>query len=73
VHAVQAARRDAGFDISDRIVLTLDGAEPLMAAAREHERYIAGEVLAERVEYRALSVAPVLIDGLELRIEVRKV
>ena len=73
MHAIQAARRDAGFDISDRIILTLDGDPQLLAAAREHERYIAGEVLAVEIRYTALQVAPVLIDGLELRIEVRKV
>ena len=74
VHAVQAARRDADFDISDRIVLTLDGAEQLLDAAREHQEYIAGETLAVEVEYVSLNgVVPVLIDGLELRIEVRRV
>jgi isoleucyl-tRNA synthetase len=73
VHAIQGARRDAEFDISDRITLTLDGSEQLLAAAREHEQYIAGETLAVEVHYSALSVPPVMIDGLELRIEVRKV
>jgi isoleucyl-tRNA synthetase len=73
VHAVQAARRAADFDISDRIILTLDGDPQLMAAAREHEQYIAGEVLAVEVRYTALGVAPTMIDALELRIEVRKV
>jgi isoleucyl-tRNA synthetase len=73
VHAVQAARRTAGLDISDRITLTLDGAAELLAAAREHEPYIAGETLALEVEHAALLVEPVLIDGQELRIEVRRV
>jgi isoleucyl-tRNA synthetase len=73
VHAIQAARRAADFDISDRIALTLDGAEQLLGAAREHEQYIAGETLAVSVEYTALEVPPVLIDRLELRIGVRKV
>ena len=31
VHAVQAARRDAGLDVTDRIALTLDGDEALVA------------------------------------------
>ena len=71
---MQQARRDAGFDISDRIALTLDGAEPLLEAAREYQEYIAGETLALEVEYVPLPGAvPVLIDGLELRIEVRRV
>ncbi len=74
VHAVQAARRTADFDISDRIVLILDGAPELLGAAREHEEYVAGETLAVAVEYASLGgVEPVLIDGLELRIEVRRI
>ncbi|HEX3802453.1 MAG TPA: isoleucine--tRNA ligase [Solirubrobacteraceae bacterium] len=74
VHAVQAARRTAEFDISDRIALTLDGAPELLAAAREYEEYVAGETLAVAVDYALLPVvAPVMIDGLELRIEVRRI
>ena len=74
VHAIQGARREAEFDISDRIRLTLDGAEQLLAAAREYQEYIAGETLAREVEYVPLPGAvPVLIDELELRIEVRRV
>jgi isoleucyl-tRNA synthetase len=74
VHAIQGARRDAEFDISDRIVLTLYGSEPLLAAAREHQAYIAGEVLAVSVQYATLAgVVPVMIDGLELRIAVHRV
>ena len=46
VHAVQGARKDAGLDVSDRISLTLGGDDELLAAARAHEDYIAGEVLA---------------------------
>ena len=53
VHAVQSARRDAGLEISDRIVLTLGGDEELLAAARAHERYLAGEVLAVGVHFDA--------------------
>ncbi len=71
VHAVQAARRDAGLDVSDRIVLTLDGDAALLAAARQHERYIAGETLAVQVSYESLNgIAPVAIDGRELRVGI---
>ena len=54
VHAVQAARRTAGLEITDRIELWLGGDAELVDAAREHERYIAGETLA---------VAVVIADG----------
>jgi isoleucyl-tRNA synthetase len=71
VHAVQNARRNGGLDISDRIALTLDGDAELLAAARLHEAYITGETLATSVIFEPLNgVAPVSIDGRELRIAV---
>jgi isoleucyl-tRNA synthetase len=68
VHAVQIARKDAGLDISDRIELALGGDEELLAVAREHEQYIAGEVLATSVSYGADGGAPVRVDGRDLYI-----
>jgi isoleucyl-tRNA synthetase len=71
VHAVQAARREAGLEVSDRIALTLDGDPDLLAAARAYQDYIAGETLAVRLSYEPLDgVAPVQIDGRELRVGV---
>jgi isoleucyl-tRNA synthetase len=72
VRAVQRTRQDAGLEVTDRIALTLDGDDSLVAAARAHERYIAGETLAVQVRYDALdgSVPPVVIDGQELRVVV---
>jgi isoleucyl-tRNA synthetase len=51
VRAVQNARQEAGLEVTDRITLTLGGDDELLAAAREHEGYITGEVLATSVEY----------------------
>ena len=51
VHAVQSARKNAGLDVEDRISLTLAGDEDLLAAAREHQDYVAGETLATAVEF----------------------
>ena len=71
VRAVQLARQEAGLEISNRIVLTLDGDEELLAAARRHQDYVAGETLAVQVAYEALNeIAPVTIDARELRIGV---
>jgi len=69
VHAVQAARRAAGLEITDRIALTLDGDEQLLAAAHAHEDYLIRETLAVRVAYESLSdeVQAAQIDGLALR------
>jgi isoleucyl-tRNA synthetase len=70
VHAIQIARKEAGLDISDRIELSLGGDEELLAAAREHEAYIASEVLATSTGYDATDGAEARIDGRELRIAV---
>ena len=71
VRTIQLARQSAGLEVSDRIVLTLDGDEQLLAAARAHQDYIAGETLAVQVSYEGLNgTAPVTIDGRELRVGV---
>jgi isoleucyl-tRNA synthetase len=49
VHAVQGARRNAGLQVEDRIVLSLSGEEELMRAADAHRGYLAGETLAADV------------------------
>jgi len=65
------ARQDAGLQISDRIVLTLDGDEELVAAP-DPRGYVAGETLAISVSYESLDGAePVMIDGRPLKIGVR--
>ncbi|RBM20286.1 isoleucine--tRNA ligase [Prauserella sp. PE36] len=51
VRVVQQARRDAGLDVADRITLTVDAPEDVLAAARAHERFVAAETLATAVEY----------------------
>jgi isoleucyl-tRNA synthetase len=73
VHAVQAARRDGGLEISDRIVLTLDGDPELLAAARGHQAHVAAETLAVEVRHATLEgVEPVVIDGRKLRVSVER-
>jgi isoleucyl-tRNA synthetase len=71
VRAVQNARQAAGLQISDRIRLTLDGDDELIAAARAHQAYVAGETLATTVNYESLDGAePVMIDARPLKIGV---
>jgi isoleucyl-tRNA synthetase len=74
VHAVQIARKDAGLEITDRISLTLSGDEDLIDAAQAHQDYLAGEVLATRVNYHGIgNGATAEIDGRELSIAVSRV
>ncbi|MGA2928775.1 MAG: isoleucine--tRNA ligase, partial [Solirubrobacteraceae bacterium] len=71
VRAVQNARQAAALEVTDRILLTLDGDPELLDASRTHEPYIAGETLATQVSYERLDgIEPLLIEGRELRIAV---
>jgi isoleucyl-tRNA synthetase len=85
VRAVQNARKEAGLEVTDRIELSLGGDGDLVAAAREHEDYVSGEVLATTVGYEAASppeTAPAadakrssrraVVDGRELRIALTR-
>jgi isoleucyl-tRNA synthetase len=74
VHAIQAERKARGLAVEDRIALALDGDDELLAAVREHERYVTGETLATELEYTAADEgSTAAIDGYELRIGVRRV
>ena len=66
---MQNARKAAGLEVEDRIALTLGGDDELLAAAREHEAYVAGEALAVEVSYDGNGAGePATIEGRELRI-----
>jgi len=73
VRAVQNARKEGGLEVSDRIALTLGGDDELLDAAREHERYVAGETLATSVAYGGDGGAePATIEGRELLVAVTR-
>jgi isoleucyl-tRNA synthetase len=69
---VQGARKDAGLDVSDRIALTLDGDPLALEAARAHEGYLAGEVLATTVAYGNGNGTPARVEGRDLTIGVER-
>ena len=74
VHAIQAARKGAGLEVSDRIALALDGDEEVLAAVREHQDAIAGEVLATSVTAgdAEAGATEAQVEGRPLRIAVRR-
>ena len=70
VHAVQNARKAAGLQVEDRIALALGGDPELLAAARDHEDYLAQETLAASVSYDADSGTDATIEGRLLTVSV---
>ncbi|MCA9340515.1 MAG: isoleucine--tRNA ligase [Candidatus Saccharibacteria bacterium] len=78
VRHVQAARKDAGLNVDDRIVLELmvlpnSGSEELAKAIEEHQSTIAEETLAEQfADVKDGYDNTVTIEGMELRICLKK-
>lgn len=74
VSRIQRLRKAAGFAVSDRIRLWLWGAEELEAAARAHQEWIAGEVLARAMHVGQngtlsdIATHTVEIDGLTVNV-----
>ncbi|BDS50292.1 isoleucine--tRNA ligase [Rhodoluna lacicola] len=50
IRAVQSARKDADFDVSDRIKLTLKAADDVLAAVAEHSELVKSETLTLELE-----------------------
>ena len=50
VNRVQNMRKDAGLEVSDRISVFIRGEEELEEAVQKHRAYIAGEILATKLE-----------------------
>ena len=46
VNRIQRLRKDAGYDVSTRIALSITGDDAVISAARQHQEYIAHETLA---------------------------
>ncbi|HWU22845.1 MAG TPA: isoleucine--tRNA ligase, partial [Nocardioides sp.] len=75
VRAIQQERRDTGLEVTDRISLHIAGSEAVLAAARTHERLIAGETLATSYAVGELTGGTVveLGDGQQATIRVERV
>jgi isoleucyl-tRNA synthetase len=75
VRVVQQGRRDRGLEVTDRISLTLDLPDELVAAARTHQDFIANQVLATQIEFADLtnsdSATTAAIDPFEARFDLR--
>jgi isoleucyl-tRNA synthetase len=75
VHHVQALRRSAGLDVSDRIQLGVDASGPVAKALGAHRDWIASEVLAASIvdgpAEGATASEDVSVDGGQARITMR--
>jgi isoleucyl-tRNA synthetase len=75
IRAVQDARKAAGLDVSDRIVLAIGSQGAVAAAVEEHRATIAGETLAVEIVEDApegVDLSEVVIEGERVRLGLRR-
>jgi isoleucyl-tRNA synthetase len=66
VSRIQRMRKDAGYQVADRIRLWVDGDPPVLAATRRHADYISGETLATRLTEGPAETSADLVQAVEL-------
>ncbi|MFB9908753.1 isoleucine--tRNA ligase [Allokutzneria oryzae] len=73
VRLVQQARREADFEVSDRISLTVDAPADVVEAVKAHESFVASETLATSVSYAATDgFAGTVGDSVKVTVAVAK-
>lgn len=72
INRVQNLRKDGGFEITDRINVTVDPNEKIQKAMKSFEEYVKTQVLADVVTFEKNDGTPVKFDDFELNIKVEK-
>ncbi len=76
VNRIQNMRKEADYDVVDRIVIGFEGPEKIMEAVKAMQEYIEEETLAEVIEFSALEVSDFDkewdINGINCKISIRR-
>ena len=78
VNRIQRLRKESGLEITDRIVLAVDGPEEVAEAVRSFGEFIAGETLAVEMGTGAAAVDALSevmedeVDGMKVRVALRR-
>ena len=75
VHRIQTMRKDAGFNVEDRIVTSFDRSSELASVIGEFDAYIRQETLTEQLEPDGAQQGfrwQGAIDGLDIALSVRR-
>ncbi|MDD2597659.1 MAG: isoleucine--tRNA ligase [Kiritimatiellae bacterium] len=72
ISRVQALRKDAGFEVTQRIALTIHGDADVVAAVQAHQEYIQAETLCNRLEFAVVENEPIDLNGHAVKINVGK-
>jgi isoleucyl-tRNA synthetase len=76
VRGIQQARREAGFDVPDRIAVSVTGGDAVLEAVRSHEDFVKRETSADTLALSTEMFRAFVVwvgDGQEARVEVVQV
>ncbi|MCX8080518.1 MAG: isoleucine--tRNA ligase [Bacteroidia bacterium] len=80
VNRVQNIRKDSGFEVTDKIRISIEGPEMIKKAVEKHKNYICGETLAENIifvqnnEWTENSSSTIELDeNLTVKMSVKKI
>jgi len=62
VNRIQKIRKDSGFDLTDRINVQIDTNDTLKSSLMAHKPYICAEILADELEFLAISAGGIEMD-----------
>ena len=76
VNRIQNLRKESGFDVTDKIHVSIENLDEIAPAVRKHSEYIGSQTLADHIELSSFEetkdVSWVDIDDIPVRIRIRK-
>lgn len=76
VNRIQNLRKESGFDVTDKIHVSIENLEEIAGAVRKHSGYIGSQTLADHIELSSFEetkdVSWIDIDNIPVRIRIRK-
>ncbi len=76
VNRIQNLRKESGFDVTDKIHVSIENLDEIAPAVRKHSVYIGSQTLADHIELSSFEetkdVSWVDIDDIQVRIRIRK-
>lgn len=66
VNRIQAARKEQGFDITDRVILWVESDSEVVKSIKENSEYVCSEVLAIKINYQTSNALNVKLNSSEL-------
>jgi isoleucyl-tRNA synthetase len=75
INRVQNLRKELGFEVTDRITVSLQKDNLIEQAVAQHKAYICSEILAESLELTGTlhNANKIVIDDVELQISITKI